>query len=372
MSSLLKKSLAYLGLTLALSAPTLGFCGIWELTHDAISRSRIKTTYPQVVSHLHFLAADETIVADADHEGTVVVAGGHIVISPEAIRSYKNPGDHTKGGAPEFEYLFEPSQPMDSNNKALPHSLEHLASIEKEVSRNGLEGIRISLDILPTHAFFKDPIGAWSYEQFVGELQIALGESLSSVGADVSTLRPRIHLTGAVIDEMNKNPPEIVISTQFNNDKQDCMVTFCGGNILKSEFALERQRARFIHAVSTGKHLYSVGLGASIAKHCQNKMNVQPLTWERASFEGKARPVPVTGTLSLDAELEEYEGHFNGIAMRNLIHNGLFAKAVVVPFPDMKWVCSQVEAGHEAEWIVKYARIITEGVLDYVGKHPEI
>ena len=43
------------------------------------------------------------------------------------------------------------------------------------------------------------------------------------------------------------------------------MVTFCGGNTLKSEFATDRQRARFIQAALTGKYVHSAGLLSLLA-----------------------------------------------------------------------------------------------------------
>jgi hypothetical protein len=74
--------------------------------------------------------------------------------------------------------------------------------------------------------------------------------------------------------------------------------------------------------------------------------------------------VPVSLTILSDAELETSEGYFNGIATRNLIHNGFFAQAAVVPFPDMQWVRNEVKIGYESEWIASYARTLTDAVLD--------
>ncbi len=354
----IKKLLVYLGFALPLVAPTVGFCGIWELAQDAITQNKSHRTYHQVLSHLSLLTSDENIIADPAHKDTLMIAGGYIVVTPDAIRSFKNPEDHMKGVAPEFEFVFETTQlgPFEETKTS------------SEI-RRGLENIRISLDIIPSHSYFKDAIGSWSYEKFVVELQTALRESLSRVGAEVSILRPKVQLNADTLDEMNKNPAHIVISTQFNNSQQECMVTFCGGNILKAGFNSDTQRARFIEAALTGKHIYSAGLGACIAKHCQTKLNVQPLGWEHASFEGNACAVPASAVLGPVGELQESKGNFNGIAMRNLIHNGLFAKAVVIPFPDMKWICSEIEAGHEFEWIAKYSQTITEAVLDYVSNH---
>jgi hypothetical protein len=355
----LKKSFIFMTVASVLMTPSQGFCNIWNLTQDTISSNKTKITYEQVREHLRLLTADENIVSHPQQEDTLVIAGGYITLNPTSIRSFKNLEDYnTQDSVPEFEYSFEPSS-------STPDTVA-------TVSRKDLRGIRIAVDVIPTHPYFKDPIGDWSYEKFVAELQDHLGKSLSAEGAEISVLRPKIQLSAETVDEINQNPPHIVISTQFNNDNQDCMVTFCGGNTLKSDFANERQRARFIQAALTGKHVQSAGLGACITKHCQDKFNVKPLAWQNASFEGNARPVPASPALCSTAQLDQNGGNLNGIAMRNLIHNGCFAKAVVVPFPDMKWVREQVKPAHESEWIAHYTKAITDAVLDYAGKTPAV
>lgn len=355
----IQKCLAILGLSWALASSAVSLAGIWDLTSRAVAQNKFKVTYQHVESHLEFLTPSDNIVRLEDRDGTILVGEGYIVINRSGVRSYKNPEDHAQGIAPEFEFRFE--ELADEAHGYVP--------VKAALPRKGLEGIRIAIDILATHANFGDPIGTWKYDSFIAELQAVLGTKLREVGAEVSQLRPSIQITADTVDGLNANPPHIVISPQFNNDKQDCMLTFCGGNILKKEMAAERQRARFVEAALTGKHVFSAGLAACMTQHCQEKLKVEPLAWQKASFEGNARPLPISMAVRAAAKLPEDQGHFNGIAARNLLQNGLFAKAVVVPFPDMHWVRGQVAEGHEAEWIAQYAGVLVDAVLDYVSKH---
>jgi hypothetical protein len=339
----------------ALAFPTLGLCDIWTQTQKVISTSHIKMGFEQVRTHLPLLTEPGNIVAASDKKDTWIIAGGYIVVDPGSIRSYKNPTDFKEGAAPEFEYSFQQA--------SLPRSFE---------LRKDLKGVRITLDIIPQHPYFKDlTIGEWNYDKFVFEIQNALAKSLDDDGAIISFLRPKIdQINAGIVNEINENPPHIVISPQFNNDQQDCMVTFCGGNISAKELAVDRQRARFIESAVTGKALNSANLGACIAKHCQEKLKVQPLDWKKASFEGNAYAVAEDTAIPGAAHLQKSEGKLNGIAMRNLVHNGIFAQAVAVPFPDMKWIRDQVQPKHELEWINQYTQAIKEGVLDYLSKTP--
>jgi hypothetical protein len=362
-TSSVRRFLIFPLLFFGMAVPNNGFCNIWKLTQDAIDRNHTTVSFEQVLNHLRLLTRDENIIP-LDEPDTWVIAGGYVVLSRHSIRTFKSPGDFaTMGMVPEFEFVFD---------RQKSHELDEHSIASARRSREDLEGIRIALDIVPTHEFFKDAIGDWSYEKFVSELQNALARSLGTLRAEVSLLRPSIELSATTVEEINRNAPQIVISTQFNNDNQDGMVTFCGGNLLKEEFASERQRARFVEAVLTNKHLYSAGLGACITQHCQDKLGARALPWERSSFEENARPVPVSDEVRLDARLDESGGNFNGIAMRNLIQNGIFAKAVVVPFPDMAWVRTQIESGHEMIWIESYAGTIADAVLDYTIKHSSL
>ena len=354
MSHSIRKPLIHLGLLLTLITPTLGFCGIWDLTRNAVEQSKTRATYSHVVKNLRLLSPDEAISTDGD---TRVLAGGYIVINPDGIRTFKTPGDRE----PEFEFKFDRAESVESKTELKDEGLQRL------------QDVRIALDVIPTHDFFKAPIGSWTYEKFVVSLQASLENNLGSHGAKISILRPQVaKLTGELFDDINKNPPHIVISPQFNNDKQDCMVTFCGGNITGSELKGERQRARFVEAVLTGKHLYSAELGVCIARHCMNELGAELLDWRKASFEGNARPIAASEGICSDARFDGTGGNLIGVAMRNLIHNGLFAKAVVVPFPDMQWILKQVKPGHEAEWISKYSNAITAAVLEYASEHPTL
>jgi hypothetical protein len=337
------------------------YCGdIWEITNTAIENSKIKSSYPQVRSYLHLL----TYAPITEKLGNLIIADGYIVINKESIRSYNNTSDFFENKAPEYEYNFSKT------------SEEHKAEPRKDRAP-----ITIALDIIPEHQDFTDPIFLdLGYKEFVLRVQAELKLSLTKfMGAQILLLRPQnlSKIEPASIDRINSRPPEIVISTQFNNEKQDCMVTFCAGNILEKELKDLRQRARFVQSLVTGKHFFSASLGALITKKCQEKLGVRPLNWQQALFKndnapkGNAAQVKVSEEISPGAQLEQDQGFFNGIATRNLWLGGIHAKAVVIPFPDMKWVRSKMKET-EGKWIKNYVDAISEAVLEFVTNNPAL
>lgn len=326
------------------SLHTVGFANIWEQTRNSIQSKKSFLSYESVVQYMDLLMTPEGITQDEND--VIVIGNGHIMLSPESIKSFKNIGDVD----PEFEYKFA----------------EHVPQNNERTKREDLEGIRIALDVVKVNQYFTNTlVGQMPYEQFVEVLQQSLARHLQAAGAEITFLRPKIALSAKVMDSMNDYPPHIVMSPQFNNDNQDDMVTFCAGNILPEELKSETNRARFIEAALTGKHISSVLLGACITKHCQDELGVGTLSWKKASFEGNARPIngkKFLGAINLDIK----EKNFNGIMTRNLLHNRIFAQAVVNPFPDMHWIRKQIVSGQELDWIEKYTNMLSDAVIDYV------
>jgi hypothetical protein len=328
---------------LAIATPRLVFCTIWEQVERSLAQSNSLLGHDQVLEHISLLAAPENIIEKGE---SVVIAGGYIVVGPDSIKSFKNPGDE----ASEFEFFFN----KDFIATDIP-------------PRQDLNGIRIALDAVPSCSYFDEIlIGSYSYPKFVAELQTTLATFLAEAGGEISLLRPKNNINA---DALNENPPHLVISPQFNADQQNAMLTFCGGNILAPELRHEKMRARFIQAALTGKHISSAALGACITGHCQEKLKVEALSWPKASFEGNVRPLSCSVRIDDVNQLVQHKGNYNGIGTRNLVHNGIFAQAVVVPFPDMKWVKEQVVEGEESEWIKTYAATLSEAVVDYVKRH---
>ncbi len=328
---------------LAIATPRLVFCTIWEQVERSLAQSNSLLGHDQVLEHISLLAAPENIIAKGD---SMVIADGYIVVGPDSIKSFKNPGDE----ASEFEFFFN----KDFIATDIP-------------PREDLNGIRIAVDVVPWCGYFDNLlIGSYSYQTFVGELADTLATILAEAGAEISFLRPKNNINA---DALNQNPPHLVISPQFNADQQNAMLTFCGGNILPSELRHEKMRARFIQAALTGKHINSASLGACITGHCQEKLKVEALSWPKASFEGNVRPLSCSVRIEDLDQLPQHQGNYNGIGTRNLVHNGIFAEAVVVPFPDMKWVKEQVVEGEESAWIKTYVATLSEAVVDYVKRH---
>lgn len=340
------------GLALFLLMPMVGICadkgGIWGLMRGTIDET-MPPTYEEVRQQLPLLVDKK----DIDDQGdAIVIAGGYIVLTKKGLSSYANKDDYKAQAKPEYSFNFA-TDPWQRTNYS------------KSVT---LKGIRIMLDIIPTHQYFESGVGTWTYKYFVGELQRALAQSLEAADATISYLRPERESKPEIYDNINKNPPHIFISTQFNNDKQDGMTTFCSGNILAKELVHERQRARFMHAAYTGKCLHSVRLGACVSMCCKENLNVSMLDWKKASFEGTTRAVSAS-TLLEYTTLDKDDQNYSGVATRNLAQNNIFCKYVIIPFPDMQWVQKQVANGREQEWIDSYAAAIQKALVRFVNQH---
>lgn len=352
MSKLFKKLLV-LGVLALTAFPNPGFCGIWETAQQAIARHQGPISYESVVQHLPLLTQD----LKEDASGNWVIAGGYIVVSRDGIRSFRNLGDHTRLGAqPEHEFLFAKAPKVGASQ-----------------IRNNLKNLRVAIDIIPNHGYFKEPIGSMEYSQFVVLLQKTLEKTLEAEGAQVFVIRPNYPSVSATLDVLNANPPHVVIAPQFNADQQDHMVTFCGGNFTPKDLEAEKQRVSFIEAALTGKSLRSAILGAHVMKCCRETFQVNALDSRKATFEGNACAVSVPSmkaAICSQIPLAEVGGELQGIAMRNLVHNGIYTQALVTPFPDMHWVKKQVGVGHEQEWIQRYSKALVQALQSFVAQNP--
>lgn len=387
-----------LGLVLSFCLPRVGLCDIWQLTRNSILKNPSQCSYEKAKKYLELLTPSSNISVDSESED-ILIANGAIVLNPESIRSYRSPSDYREKKDPEFEFRFSDclgimKEEQEGEVEAKPHP--------KKVS--------FALDLIPSHKLFKDrQIGSLMYDDFIRALQDALRDSLISKGFSVDIIRPKLSpieagpswwsnpiarifwwlntraraysclkpspISVEAMDEINSCAPTIVLSTQFNDDKQDDMTVFCAGGISGKEFTYERQRARFIQSALTSKHFNSVELGACLIEAISEQLKVKPLDWGNASFasNGQANAFPVscsTEDLKCAVNLEKRDGNFNGIAMRNLFLNGIYANAVVILFPDMKWVMEQVKSGEEMEWISRYVNAITDGVQKFMETSP--
>jgi len=355
-----KKIAIFLGLLLADLIPQLGFCVDWDRLDLVVNKSPTRvTTLQDIRDHLSLLTSPANIQDQGDR---IVIAGGFIVMDQTAIRSYRSVADFN-ADQEEHRILLNP---------------DHLESaLADRAGGQPLSGIRIALDIIPSHKFYDNlPFGDLSYLQFVDTLQTQIQQDLANQGAAVSLMRSKnqTNLTTGV-DALNAAlplPPHILLSTQFNNDHQDGMVTFCGGFLSQNDFNRDTQRARFIHAALTKKHICSAQLGACISQACHEPGNlgVQLLapSYGNFTFEGNADPIPTTVPL-VPAQLEHEGNFYVGISTRNLAHNGVYAGAVVIPFPDMQWVQKQVTPDPQA-WIHRYVQALGTAVNTYVAAHP--
>ncbi len=331
------KKLCLFTICLGLSLPA--FSTIWERVTSALEQSPRILDYQEIKQHLALLIDPSNIAEEEDD--IISIAGGYFTLSPTELKSFKHPGDEI----PEYVYQWGPR-----------------SSSQKPV----LPGLVVEIDVVKNSNYFNAiKIGNYSYLEFVEALRDGLARQLRERDtAAVLTRNERPKDTSAV------SPcPHILISPQFNNDKQDCMTTFCGGNFMKKELASEVMRARFIHSALTGKAASSVGLGACITRHCQEKLGVGALDWRQASFEGNVRPIASECLIHEINDLEESAGFVNGIGVRNLWHNGYFAEAVVIPFPDMQWVLKQIAKSSADAWIEEYTAVLADAVIEYAKNH---
>jgi hypothetical protein len=321
---------------------------VWSLVENSIKRH---PTYKEVVDQLPDLIDSKDIQVDGRNR---IIAGGYIVITQHSIASYKDPADFKKSMKPEYEVIFG----LDAEEK--PKSYVEM-----------LKGVRIALDVIPTHQYFK-MVGELSYETFIVKLQNEFKRALKDAGAHVQILRPEEpKLTTDLFDKINQKPPHIVLSPQFNNDHQDCMTIFCGGNISAKELESPRVRARFVQAALTQKCSHSIDLGVRIVKCCQDKLGVSLLPWDQGSFEGNA--APVSASYGQSVKLETKRDFCSGVLTRNLFLNDAYAHCVVTPFPDMQWVAKQVaKDGNPEKWIKDYVAAVTQGIIDYVKENPSM
>jgi hypothetical protein len=332
------------GAIFLLFANNSAFCDIWALAKNAIHQTKSKVSYKNTLSHLRLLTRDENIEIDDENPTTVVIGGGHIILSKDSIRSFKEPEDFKNNVTPEFEFFFK------SNDSESTESEE-----KSETASSKPEKLRIYLDINPNYSLYPEAVGDWTHERFLNTLQSNLSESFQSADASVLILRPAIRLCEENWDAINENPPHLVISNQFNKDNQFNMVIFSAGNILKHEFKSVRQRARFIHSALTGKHVQSALLASKIMERYQSELGVAPLASDQSFFEGSAEPIEKIGNQTIA-----------GVASRNLAMNGIFSQSSIILFPDIRWVRSQVKAGSEEEWIKLYTKTIVNSVIDYI------
>lgn len=316
-------------------------CGnIWEDVKNNVDNSFVRATFFEIKEYISLLAEKKSV----KQEGDALIIGEHIRITEARIQSFRDK---------KFTDLeFEMDLPLYENGGGT-------------METGSLDGIRIQLDYLETHRYFNDVmIGGLSYKQFGKQLRDTLARHLRDVEIEVTFLRPENVLDASSI---NKNPPHVVISLQYNNNKQDCMTTFCDGNVLIKEFENENMRARFVEAALTRKNWNSADLGACVTTCCCEDLGVAPLSPKDATFEGNAQPVSTDAYL--DRGLEVTEGSYNGVATRNMAVNGIFAHAVIIPFPDMKWVRQEADAHGVDIFIEKYAASIKRAVLMHTGAY---
>jgi hypothetical protein len=374
---------------LLLGLPTPGYCDIWDIVKSRLHPIQSDTdrtsgmqkwplaTYEQVVTALPLIAPLTSIAKRAPLFGRsemYVLADGTITVSPHAIRVFdevETPANYTRRKIL-FEHFFSTSSGLSSTDSPLK---EH-----------PLQEITVAIDVLETHPLFDALVfGSLTYKDFVLSLRARLSEKLSAQGARPSFLRPENPITTDTTDMLNSHPsktPKFVVALQFNNDKQDCMTTFCAGNILQNEsISSPRQKARMVHALLTGKAIQSARMAACLTHSCQNNLHVQPLEWEQSSFRGNTTAIAMTHPFGRSSILDTYptptqrekSPYYDGFTTRNLLHNGIFAEAVVVPFPDMQWVCKQVKQHMKtmpadeavANWIEEYTEALTQGLIMY-------
>ena len=247
--------------------------GLWEDVERAIQVRRVQPSFSEILKTLPLITSHFTL-DDPDQPTKIVVAGGYVVITPGHLQSFAQPG----APKPEFEY-------------ALNHPVQK-SSLSSGVAKKDLSQVRIALDVGPDGQNYKQ-IGELPYSEFMSLLQDELAQKLRKQGAVVEYFRPTHPLSQEVQDRVNQDPMDIVITMTFNNDKQNCMTTFCGGNIMQKEFGRDRDRARFVTSLFTGKSLHSVQLGACMSERCQSKLGVEPMQDVQKRFDGNAAPVSV-------------------------------------------------------------------------------
>lgn len=348
MSMQIKKSFLLFCVLLGLASQTALASDLWSSVERKFASSFVKFDFNSIKAFMPLLTSPNNYTITDDR---IEIAGGLIVITKQYIRSY------SRTNTMEFEYR-------------LPDGPENEGPTMEE---NNLNGIRIDLDYGPTHRYFTDAqkIDGLSYHQLTNELREKLAEKLRESGAFVSFLRPDVKVLDAA--KLNEDPNHIVFSFGYNADDHKCMTTFCAGNSLLSELTDavrgERERARVVEAAVTGKHWNSADLGACITSSCISEMGVDALNPSRSTFEGNALGVPLSA-LDNRRDLPDDGERVYGLATRNLLHNGIWANAVVMAFPDLAWVRAECakEGGHEA-FIESYTTAIHNGIMLHVNQY---
>ena len=326
------------------------FAGLWEDVERAIQNRRVQPSFSEIIKALPLITSQFTL-DDPIQPSKITVAGGYLVITQQNLQSFAQIGAEK----PEFEYALNHPVQKKYQSTGIP--------------KKDLSGVRVALDVGPDGQNYKQ-IGALPYSEFMTFLQDGLARELRKFDAQVEYFRPNNPLSQEFQDKVNQDPVDIVVSLNFNNDKQDCMTTFCGGNIMQKEFGRDRDRARFIMSLFTGKSLHSVQLGACVSEHCRIKLGVAPMTDVQKRFDGNAAPVSVYSVPGL--KLQVLDGSYAGISTRNLAWNHIFAQAFVNPFPDMQWVREQVKGGKEKEFIDYYSQALAGAVLEFVRDKSEL
>lgn len=342
--------------------PKLGISGTREQLEERLKKDLhdVHPTYESVIEALQ-LQASEKFFPEGKYpdskNGSLVAfkslnpADGRIEIDQKGIRSYSVSADGAY--VDEFNFDFQPAMPAPQAAGAAVAAGGILAeaqtagaaaavasSIPLSQSSKPLAGVRILLDANGYHAYISK-VDKIPYSEFISKLQGELQKKLERNGATVETFRPVQKLEQASLDKFNENPAHIVVALQFNFDRHAKMLSFCEGHYCQGELNSPIRRARFIHALLTGKALRSARLASCVSGRCGKALNVPLLEGQHLSFGGNAHGVSssfisASAPNSLDAKAAAPGSYAPGIATRNLVVvGGIYARAGVILFPDV-------------------------------------